>query len=116
MSSTRFVNSKGEYACEQRRNSNIVTNRLFEQRTVAYDTRDSTFGVFDGHRPNYTLSKNATDIESQLYGIGSTNLVQPRTPAIPRFIRNPEITFFNRPNQFLPDPLVLEKCQRPVIP
>lgn len=116
MSSTRLVNSKGEYACEQRRNNSIVTNRLFEQRTIAHDTRDSTFGVFDGHRPNYTLSKNATDIESQLYGIGSSNLVQSKTPAIPRFIRNSEISFFDRPKQFLPDPLVIENCQRPVIP
>ena len=116
MASTRFINSKGEFALEQRMNSSIVDNRLYEQRTLAYDTRNSTFGVFDGRRPNYTLSRNATDVESQLYGIGSTNLVNPRTPVRPRSITNPDITFFKRPNQHFPNPLVIEKCQRPVIP
>ena len=112
MASTRFINSKGEFALEQQMNSSIVDNRLYEQRTLAYDTRNSTFGVFDGRRPNYTLSRNATDVESQLYGIGSTNLVNPASAVVPQLKTLRDTKFFDRMPLVMPQDLVVPSNQR----
>ena len=66
----------------------------------------------NGYNNKIRLSKNASDIESALFGIGSTNLVKPKAPVVPKLNRMPHIAFFNRLPVFLPEPLVIENCQR----
>ena len=61
---------------------------------------------------NKILSRNAPDIESVLFGIGSTNLVKPKAAVTPELNRMPHISFFNRLPVYLPEPLVVENCQR----
>jgi len=65
---------------------------------------------------NSILSNNASDIESALFGIGATNLVKPKEPVVAQINCLPNKKFFNRPQSFLPEPLVVEKFQRPVGP
>ena len=65
---------------------------------------------------NGILSENASDIESALFGIGSTNLVKAKDPVIAHLNSLPNKKFFNRPQSFIPEPLVIEKFQRPIGP
>jgi hypothetical protein len=62
---------------------------------------------------NKLLSNNAPDIESALFGIGSTNLVNAKGAVLPQLNCIPNIKFFDRPRTLMPEPLVIEKCQRP---
>ena len=63
--------------------------------------------------PNTQLSCNPVNTESFLYGINSTNLVHP-APKFTTIVKcEPGIEFFNRPQAYLPPPLVVPNCQRP---
>ena len=62
---------------------------------------------------NGILSQNASDIESTLFGIGSTNLVKQQPPVKPRLKTIPMKQFFQRTPMIMPKPLVIEHNQRP---
>ena len=64
---------------------------------------------------NNVLSNNPCDIESSLYGIGSTNLYDPQTPVKPSINKLNDIKFFEKHAKFVPEPLVIENGQRPTI-
>jgi hypothetical protein len=59
------------------------------------------------------FSRNSVDIESALFGINSTNLVDPQAPVVPQLKQLPEVKFFDRMAMFMPEPLVVEKAARP---
>ena len=65
---------------------------------------------------NNVLSNNASDIESALFGIGSTNLVKQKPAVKPDLNCMGNVKFFNRLEGTLPKPLVVEKFQRPIGP
>ena len=113
MASTRNINMKNEYCLEQRMNTEICKDRTYEHRRTAYNTALPCFGINVGHMPNNVLSFNATDIESNLYGVGSTNLVKPEREFTPRLKKLPGVSFFDRPETVIPEPLVIENNQRP---
>ena len=58
---------------------------------------------------NDILSNNASDIESALFGIGSTNLVRAKAPVVAKLNCLPNKKFFNKPKSFIPEPLVVRK-------
>ena len=60
-----------------------------------------------------TLSNNPIEIESSLFGINSTNLVQPQKPVKPDLKTIPMRQFFQRTPMIMPTPLVMEDNQRP---
>lgn len=116
MASTRNKNMRNEYCLFKRENNNILENRVFENRRIAYSNAIPCAGINIGHMPNTVLSHNATDIESRLYGINASNLVNPERPLTPRIKNLPSVAFFDRPKVYLPEPLVIEKDQRPIKP
>ena len=63
--------------------------------------------------PMNTLSHNPVAIESALFGINSTNLVTPQAPTVPQLKSVKEVSYFERLPVYMPDPLVVEKKQRP---
>tara|TARA_Y100000992_G_scaffold301641_1_gene273060 strand:- start:2343 stop:2699 length:357 start_codon:yes stop_codon:yes gene_type:complete len=114
MASTRNNNTPSDYKLEQR------NFQLYE----AYNNQSPFFGK--SHMPGtpncglappkFSINErsyNGVDIESQLRGIDSTNLVKPRAPVVPNMKKIPEIVFYDRTPMILPDPLVVEKNQRP---
>lgn len=115
MASTRNRNMKNEYCLYSRQNENISNNRTFKYRTYAYTNALPCAGINVGQMPNSVLARNAVDIESNLFGVNSTNLVTPEKTLIPEINTLQNIAFFERPEVFLPDPLVIEKNQRPDI-
>lgn len=116
MASTRNKNTCGDYYLEQKQSSHILDNRIYQHRRVAFNDALPCAGINVGSVPNTQLSKNAIDIESSLYGINSSNLVEKQKPVVPRLNNLPSIAFFDRPQMFIPEPLVVEKNQRPLKP
>lgn len=116
MASTRNINNKNEYCLFKRQNEHIMDNRLYKHRRIAYDNAIPCAGINLGQVPNTVLSYNPTDIESRLYGINSTNLVNPQGNFTPRLKSQKSVAFFERPKVFLPEPLAIENNRRPPKP
>lgn len=86
MASTRSKNTTGNYEMEQNIN-NDQHNYMSYEKSYFYGTVPTTYlpgnGLMGMKTAGMNLASNSADIESQLFGIGSTNLVQPRAPVAP---------------------------------
>ena len=60
------------------------------------------------------LSSNPIDIETQLFGIGSTNLVNPKTPVRPGLQVLPEVHFTDKHDLVMPETYIVMNNQRPM--
>ena len=115
MASTRNKNTSGNYCLDQRQNTGIETWQLYKNGAngYAYDTKLPGNGLNPGQLPWDTLSHNAVDIETFLFGINSTNLVNP-APAL-----TPELKYLQQADAFkstpiiMPIPQAIPKYQRP---
>ena len=116
MASTRNNNMPNEYCLQQQQNNQILKDRTSKFRRTAFESAIPCVGVNVGGMPNTVLSFNPTNTESNLYGIGATNLVTPNKEFTPRIKKLPTIAFFERMEVLLPNPLVIIQNQRPVIP
>ena len=57
-----------------------------------------------------------SNIESNLYGIKQIDLTTAQTKFVAQLNKLPEQKFFKTPRVFVPEPLVVQKNQRPVGP
>jgi len=103
------------YYLEQKQynHSENYTTYAHSQYGSAYDTRLPGDGVNPGQIPWNQLSNNAVQIESFLFGINSTNLVNPEAPLTPELKCLKSANFFTKKPVYLPEPLVVNKNQRP---
>jgi hypothetical protein len=115
MASTRNRNTPGNYCLEQREYLQSATYTLYpnSQYGAAYNTRLPGDGLLAGQVPWNKLSHNAADTESFLFGINSTNLVNPAPCFVPEITKLDSANVFNKGPTFIPEPLVIEKNQRP---
>ena len=115
MASTRNKNTPGNYCLDQRQNVGIESWQLYKNGAngYAYDTRLPGNGLNPGQLPWYTLSHNPADIESFLFGINSTNLVNPAPCFKPELAKLESSNIYKKGPTFIPEPLVVEKNQRP---
>ena len=116
MASTRNNNTPGNYQCQQRsieQSRNYLTY-INSANGYAYKSCLPGDGLLAGQVPLHTLSKNAADIESHLWGIGSTNLVNPAPCLTPQLRDLPSANIYEKQQTILmPEPLVIEGRQRP---
>lgn len=117
MTDTSLKNSKGLYKQEQSALIRQFTHNTWKYKCMSENTAFPCVGInmpmmTNGYN-NGLLSGNASDIESALMGIGSTNLVSPKAPVKPDLKSINSIKFFNRLETVLPEPLIVEKYQRP---
>ncbi len=115
MASTRNKNTPGDYCLQQK---SIMDQRNYIDYKYgsygrAYNNAIPTLGITPSHMPREAFSYNSVQIESALLGINSTNLVNPETPVVPELKCLKEVSFFDRLKIQMPDPLVVEKNQRP---
>jgi hypothetical protein len=86
MASTRSRNTPGDYALEQSAYQE-QNDYMSYQKSAFYGTVPQAYfpgnGLMGMKTAGLNLSANSCDIESQLFGIGSTNLVAPRGPIAP---------------------------------
>ena len=115
MASTRNINTPGNYYLEQKEYKHFEDYTLYpnSQYGAAYNTKLPGNGVNPGQIPWNQLSYNPAQIESFLFGINSTNLVNPQAPIVAELKDLETINFFERCPTLIPEPLVVEKSQRP---
>ena len=115
MASTRNKNTPGNYCLDQKQNTQSESLQLYTNGAngLAYDTRLAGTGLVQGQMPWSTLSHNPVDIETFLFGIGSTNLVNPVKPLTPELKCLNSANLFKKQDIIMPIPLAASKTQRP---
>lgn len=113
MSSTRNKNSIGDYQHEIRSYTHASNYMTYQQAGKAPTNHFAGDGLLMGRMAPENLSNNACDIESQLRGIGSTNLVNPEKQVQPKFHDVKSLNVIDRLSMVIPEPLIVEKNQRP---
>jgi hypothetical protein len=118
MASTRNKNTPINYRLEVNSYQSAHSNLMYEHSShgTAYDTRIAGNGLNPGQMPWNTMSSNSADIESFLLGINSTNLVNPVNTFMPDLYKLSSADLFNKGPVYMPDPMVVQRGQRPQIP
>lgn len=115
MASTRNNNTPGDYRLQQKqfKESMQYNEYVNSQYGEAYSTAIPCLGITPSHMPRNTLSSNPIDIESTLFGINSTNLVNPQPEVKPQLKTVPMKSYFEKTPLIMPKNLVVYKNQRP---
>jgi hypothetical protein len=115
MASTRNKNTPGNYNLEQKQNIKNEDWQLYMYGAngYAYDTKLAGNGLNPGQVPWDMLSNNAPDIESFLFGINSTNLVNPSPCLNPSLRTLHSADLFDKKPIIMPVPQAVTKNQRP---
>jgi len=115
MSSTRNKNTPGNYFLEEREYKLSQNYALYpnSQYGTAYNTQLPGVGLLPAQIPGNQLSQNSSDIESFLFGINSTNLVNPAPTFTPELKTICSLNIFKKDPTYIPEPLVIQKNQRP---
>ena len=116
MTSTRNKNTGCDYKLEQNVNINRFNHNLYLHSSSGRPTSEClpSIGYTPSHMSRDALANNAVDIESALYGIGSTNLVNPQTPVKPDIKPLQSLNVIDKLPIMIPEPLIIEKNQRPL--
>ena len=111
MASTRNKNTVGNYNLEQRQFMNYQQYNLYKNSSYgeANTTHLAGNGLLGGRLPMNQLSSNPIEIESQLFGINSTNLVNPASPVVPLLNKLETLNLFQKSPTIMPRPLVIDK-------
>lgn len=114
MSSTTNKNTPGNYKLEQKTNNQITDRMLYINGATseAYTNHFAGNGLLGGSNARSHLSNNYCDIESQLRGIGTSNLVNPKSDIQPELKYMQSLSISDRLPTIVPEPLKLDKEQR----
>ena len=98
MASTRNKNTPGNYALEQEAYSKQYSENMFLHSSRGKPLQPSFpgDGLLIGKMHGRDLASNSCDIESFLWGIGSTNLVQPLPKVEPLIHSLPSLNVISR--------------------
>jgi hypothetical protein len=113
MASTRNKNTPGDYQLESDKyiaNCSYNTASEYGRVQTTYLPGD---GLIGAKIPGSELSKNPWDIESELFGIGSTNLVEPKKTVVHTLNKLACISNVNRIPLFVPAPINISTTERP---
>ena len=115
MASTRNNNTPNDYCLQQRsyKDASNYNEYMYSQVGRAFNNAMPCMGITPSHMPREAFSKNSVEIESSLFGINSTNLVNPQQPVVPNLKTLPEVSYFERVPMYMPENLVIETDQRP---
>ena len=115
MASTRNINTRGNYTLERNMDKLIFNNRLYQHGSYGsamYPALPLGGSAPPSHMRRENLSINPIEIESQLFGIGSTNLVNKYKPQPVKLKHFKNVQYFTRNQIVMPNKLVVEGCQR----
>ena len=104
MASTRNKNTPGDYKNEQWSNTEQMTYKTYENYGCPTQDHFAGDGLLMGRMAASTLSSNACDIESKLFGIGSTNLVQEQPAVVPNIHTIQSLNVMNKLPVIIPNP------------
>ena len=113
MASTRNINMPGEYRMQQAALEARRAHVAYEGSTVSEATYFPGDGLLAGRVGSTRLAHNAPDVEAFLFGVGSTNLVEPAAPPDLRLLPLKSLSVISRRDAVLPAPLTVRPAQRP---
>ena len=113
MASTRDRNAPGNYKLEQAGNTTRINYRVneFSRPLNSYHPGD---GLLAAKTSRAELAENACDIESQLFGIGSSDLVNSRPVIQPVLKSMKSLNMYDRPTLIMPEPMSVSSINRPL--
>jgi len=108
MASTRNLNMRDDYIVQQKR---LSQKREYDINPYGRPTQEllPTQMMNYGSMSRDGLSTNAVDIETELFGVGSTNLVVEKSPVRPGLIKHGDIDFSTQ------SPLVMDEKYSQVV-
>jgi len=118
MTSTRNKNTQLNYNLEKSNKEKLLREKLYLHSASGRPVTEfiPSIGYTPSHLSRDALANNAIDIESQLRGIGSSNLETPCNVVVPSIRTLGLADFFERQqNVIMPYPMVYEKNQRPIL-
>jgi hypothetical protein len=113
MASTSNKNTPGNYSLEHKTNISHGEYMAYVNTGEAHTNHMAGDGLLPGKIARSKLCNNYCDIESQLFGIGTTNLVNPYKSVEPQLRSIQSLSVFQKQSVQIPEPLVIEKNQRP---
>jgi hypothetical protein len=113
MASTRNKNSVGDYTREQIEFQKRNLYDSYYNYGINKDTQFPGDGFLTGRIYSGILSTNNEDIESFLFGIGSTNLETPKAEVVPEIKGFKTNNLITRLPIVLPSPVIIDANQRP---
>jgi len=114
MTSTRDKNTPGNYQLEKLYNIQQLDYYNYRDFGLAPNTYLSGDGLIGARTARETLSNNYIDIETKLFGIGSTNLENPLPDIKPELKELKSLNIIDRLPVILPEPIVVDKTNRPM--
>jgi|TARA_B100001769_G_C22085244_1_gene584968 hypothetical protein len=78
MASTRNNNMRSDYKLQQHQFEKTRNYMITPLNDTIIKVQYPIFGINYQSAPAMQLSNNSVDLESELYGIGSTNLIKPK--------------------------------------
>lgn len=111
MASTRNKNTVGNYKLEQQQYKESEQYKLYinSQYGEAVSTMLPGNGLNGAQIPMNKLSHNPIQIESFLFGINATNLVNPEPCLVPELKKLDTFNIYNNKPTIMPLPLVIER-------
>ena len=113
-------NSPGEYCLQQKEFAQQNNYLHYKYSQIPLSSKLPGLGINAGNMRggyfNNILSNNASNIESHLYGIRQIDLTKPKTVIKPSLNHLCVQKFFKTARVFVPEPLIVQKNQRPVGP
>jgi len=113
MAATRSKNTPGNYQLYKRELQESRDYEIYQPKAIPRAPAMPAMGITPSFMSRDTLSNNAVDIETMLFGINANNLETPQAPIQPALKQIPTIHFFERLPVIMPGPLVIENKQRP---
>lgn len=117
MAFTRNRNTPGDYLAktkEQQKQLHYLsydTSPFYGRPQTTYFAGDGLIGMKAHHS---SLSKNFSDVESFLFGIGATNLINPQPEFRPEIKQMKSLNIITKIPQIMPDPFIHYADQRPM--
>ncbi len=96
MASTRNNNTRSDYKLQQHQFEKTRNYMITPFNDTIIKVQYPMFGINYQSAPAIQLSNNSVDLESELYGIGSTNLVKPKEKVIKDMNNLNDIVFIDR--------------------
>lgn len=112
MASTRNKNAIGDYQLEQKAYYNRYLNIIDPVKQTPIQKTFPGNGLLQGKVASKDLANNYTDIESTLFGIGSTNLVQSLPNVVPDIHSLPSLNVMDKLPMIIPEPIYVDTKQR----
>lgn len=116
MASTRNKNEAGDYKQQQSINHRIdnYMSYINSAPAQAYTNHFPGDGLLMGSNARESFCHNYVDVETELFGIGSTNLVKPRAKITPQLETPKSLNIIDRLTVLVPEPLIIQKDNRPM--